>query len=54
MWPVDFSKDLSTLDIQKVISHVRSQTKQFTKLQMPIKHVHKSLASINEKTMILT
>ena len=49
IWPVGFSKDLSTLDVKKVISQVSSQTKQVEKLHMPIKHVHKSLASINEK-----
>ena len=43
-------KDLSTLDVYKVTSHVSSQTKQVKKLHMPIKHVHKSLASVNEKT----
>ena len=42
IWPVGFSKDLSTLDILKAI-----------KLHMSIKHVHKSFGSINEKTSTL-
>ena len=43
------SKDPSTVDLSKLISQVRSQTK-VQKLHMPIQHIHKSLASINEKT----
>ena len=48
--PVGFSKDLYTLDAKKVISQVSSKTKQVKKLLMPMQLVHKSLASINEKT----
>ena len=53
MWPVGFSKDPSTLGTEKVIHQVSSKTKQVKKLPMPIKHMHKSLASINKKTSSL-
>ena len=48
---VGFSKYLSTLDVWNVISQVSSQTKQVIKLHVPIKHIHKSLASVNEKIL---
>ena len=35
------------------MSQVNSQTKQFKMLHMAIKHVHKSLANISEKNVLL-
>ena len=52
--PVGFSKNLSTLDISKVISQVNSQRKQVKMLHMLIAQVHKSLVSVDEKSFIST
>ena len=51
IWPVNFSKDLSTPYIYKVVSQLSSQKKKkVKKLHMLFKHERKSLASINKRT----